>query len=138
MEQYYFDTSIWVDIYERRGEHGEAAQKLIALIILNDWVVCYSDSTIIELKGLGYTEQAIRTMLEIAKPDHIRRVHTNREQIALARALAKQRDIPMRDALHAVLARDHGMQLVSRDQDFEKLRDVTQVRKPEELIDIDT
>lgn len=48
--------------------------------------------------------------------------------------MANQRDVPLRDALHAVIARDNGAQLVSRDWDFEQLKDITKTKKPEDLL----
>ena len=48
--------------------------------------------------------------------------------------LAKQRKVPLRDAAHAVLSRDHQAQLVSLDWDFEQLKDITKTKKPEDLL----
>jgi len=30
---FYFDTSIWIDIYEKRGYNGEVAKKLMEKVI---------------------------------------------------------------------------------------------------------
>src|SRR3989344_5969828 len=133
-EQYYFDTSIWIDIYDKRGYNGDVAMKLMERIIINDDIIVYSDVVVIELKKLGFSEFEINQMLSIAKPDHIKRVHSTANQIQEAGNLSKQRNIPLRDAAHAVLSRDHIAQLVSRDWDFDKLRDITKTKKPEDLI----
>lgn len=53
---YYFDTSIWIDIYDKRGSNGELAFKLLEKIILNDDVVVYSEVVLFELKKLGFSE----------------------------------------------------------------------------------
>lgn len=134
-DRYYFDTSIWIDIYEKRGYHGEAAKKLMEKIIIKDYIVLYSDVVIAELKKLGFFEHEINAVLRIAKPDHIRRVHVSRNQILQAKKLAKQRFIPWRDALHALIAQTHDAQLVTRDYDFEKLKDIRRAKKPEDLLD---
>ncbi len=43
--------------------------------------------------------------------------------------------VPFGDAMHAILSRDHEAQLISRDEkDFNKLKDVTIMKKPEDLI----
>ena len=133
-ELYYFDTSIWIDIYDKRGYNGDVAMKLMERIIINDDIIVYSDVVVIELKKLGFSEFEINQMLSIAKPDHIKRVHSTANQIQEAGNLSKQRNIPLRDAAHAVLSRDHVAQLVSRDWDFDKLRDITKTKKPEDLI----
>ena len=73
-------------------------------------------------------------LLEIAKPNNLRRVHIYKEQIDEASKLAKQRNVPKADALHAILARDNNAQLISRDWDFEKLKDISRVKLPEDFI----
>ena len=133
-EKYYFDTSIWIDIYDKRDYNGEVANNLMKNIIIHDHIVIYSDITIVELKKIGFSEYEINTILSIAKPDHIKRIHPTKIQIEEANKFAKQRDVPLRDALHAILARDHEAQLVSRDKHFEKLKDITRTKKPEDLI----
>ena len=40
-EDFYIDTSIWVDFYEKRGENGESALKLILKIIEEDLKINY-------------------------------------------------------------------------------------------------
>lgn len=131
---YYFDTSIWIDIYEKRGDHGEVAKQLLEKIIIDDDLILYSDVVVVEFKKLGFSDYEINTLLSIAKPDHIRRIHPTKNQFEEAKRLAKQRNVPVRDALHAVLARDGEAQLVSRDWDFEQLKDITSAKKPEDLI----
>ena len=134
MRSYYFDTSIWLDYYLKRGENGEAARKLILKIVKEGDRIIYSDFTITELKKTGFFESEINEMLRFAKPSNIRRIHLTKIQIDEAVKLAKQRDIPYGDALHAILARDHEVQLVARDLDFQKLKDITKSKLPEELI----
>ncbi len=134
IESFYFDTSIWLDIYEKRGYNGEAAKKLMEKIIEKDFVTVYSDFVVKGLKRLGYSKHEINTILSIAKPDHIRRISLTKEQFVGARRLLKRRDVPLGDLFHAILARDHGLQLVSRDKDFEKIKDVEEAKLPEDLI----
>ena len=133
-EKYYFDTSIWIDIYDKRDYNGEVANKLMKKIIIDDHIVLYSDTIIVELKNIGFSEYEINTVLSIAKPDHIKRVHPTKKQIEEAKKIARQRDVLWGDALHAILARDHEAQLVSRDWHFDKIKDLTRVKKPEDLI----
>lgn len=133
-EKYYFDTSIWIDIYGERGYNGEVAKKLMDKIILFNDIVLYSETVIRELKRLEFSDYEINTILNIAKPDNIRRIHQTKEQVEEAKRVAKGRDVPLGDAIHAILARDHEAVLISRDRDFEKLKDITQVEIPENLV----
>ena len=133
-ENFYFDTSIWIDFYEKRGENGELAWKLILKIIEEDLKIAYSDLNIKEFKNLGYTKSEIDAILRVAKPNNIIHIHIYPENLEEARKLARRRNVPNKDALHAILARDNGLQLISRDHHFEKLKDVTNVKLPEEFI----
>ena len=132
--KFYLDTSIWLDFYLKRGENGEVAKKLINKIIEKDKIIVYSDNILMEFKKLKLHKSEINELLRILKPDNIKRVHITKEQIIEMNKLAKQREIPKKDALHAVLARDHESQLVSRDKHFKKLKDITTTKTPEELI----
>ena len=51
-----------------------------------------------------------------------------------AKKIAKERDVPAGDALHAIVARDNDLILVTRDRHFRKLEDISKHYKPEELI----
>jgi len=102
--------------------------------MLEDEKILYSDAVILELKQLGFKENEIRSIFSIAKPENKRFIYATKDQIRNARKLTQQRAVPFRDALHALLARDHEAQRVSRDHDFEKLRDITPCRLPEDLI----
>jgi predicted nucleic acid-binding protein len=133
---YYYDTSIWIDIYDKRGYNGEMAVKLMEKIVENKDFVVYSDVVIFELKKLKFSKYEINQILNIAKPNHIKLIHSTSNQLKEAAKLAKQRNVPLRDALHAVLSRDHEAQLVSRDWDFQKLKDITKAKLPEDLLQI--
>lgn len=133
-DDFYYDTSIWLDFHEKRGENGELALKLILKIINEDLKIAYSDLNVKEFKNLGYNQNEINSMLSIVKPDNIKRVHIYREQKEEAKRIAKQRDVPEGDALHAILCRDNYLLLISRDPHFEKLKDITLVKLPEDFI----
>ncbi|MBI4146671.1 type II toxin-antitoxin system VapC family toxin [Candidatus Woesearchaeota archaeon] len=130
---YYLDTSIWLDFHEKRGQNGECARKLILTIIEQGTIILYSDLHVRELKQLGYSSDEIALLFKIVRPNGLRHVHLYRTQNEEARALSSKRKIPLGDAIHAVLARDNNAVLVSRDHDFEKLKDITKTCVPEEL-----
>ncbi len=133
-EEFYYDTSIWIDFHEKRGMNGELALKLILKVINENLKIAYSDLNVKEFKNLGYTQDEINSMLSIVKPDNIKHIHIHREQMEEATKLARQRDLPKKDTLHAILARDNNLQLIATDPHFENLRDITIAKKPEEFI----
>ena len=42
--------------------------------------------------------------------------------------------MPRKDALHAIIARDNNLQLIATDPHFEKLKDITTAKKPQDFI----
>ena len=40
---FYFDTSVWLDFHEKRGNNGELALKLIIKIVDENLKIAYSD-----------------------------------------------------------------------------------------------
>ena len=133
-DRFYLDTSVWLDFYLKRRKNGEIAKKLISKIIEKNKIIIYSDNILMEFKRLRMHESEINEILRILKPKNIQRVHITKEQIIEMNKLARQREVPKNDALHSILARDHEYQLVSRDKHFEKLKDITIPKRPEELI----
>ncbi|MBI4452498.1 PIN domain-containing protein [Candidatus Woesearchaeota archaeon] len=133
-EDFYLDTSIWLDFYEKRGKNGESALKLILKIINEDLKVSYSDLHVRELKKLNYSPNEINSIFSIAKPKNLQHVHIYREQKEDAKNIARKRNIPEGDVLHAILCRDNNLQLISRDNDFLRLTDISEVKLPEDFI----
>ncbi len=113
---------------------GSLALKLLTKIIEDNLKIAYSDLNVKEFKHLGYTKDEINSILSIAKPDNIKHVHIYREQIEEAKKLAIQRNVPKKDALHAILARDNNLQIIATNLHFERLKDITGAKKPEDFI----
>lgn len=132
--KFYFDTSIWLDVVEKRGYNGEVAKKLFAKIILKDYMVLYSNLIIKELKNLGYFDTEINKILSIAKPNNLKQIHITKEQIMKAIKISKKRNIPLKDVIHALVAKDNEAQLITRDRHFQKLKNIITPKLPEELL----
>ena len=136
-EEYIIDTSIWVDLYEdRKGYNneplGDYAFKLLVKIKAKESAIVLTDFLIKELETL-YSVAEINGMF---KPFEkiIKKIIATEEQREEAKKIAKERDVPAGDALHAIIARDNDLILVTRDGHFRKLEDVSKHHKPEELI----
>ena len=61
-------------------------------------------------------------------------VEVKENQLKEARKINRERNIPFKDALHAILARDNCAILVTRDHHFEELQDIAVCKKPEEIL----
>lgn len=66
--------------------------------------------------------------------ENIIEVYTTKRQYGKAKDLKNKRKIPFLDALHAILSRDNGAVMVTRDLHFNKILDITKFKKPEEII----
>jgi len=78
---FYLDTSIWLDFYEERGVNGEKALKLNNKLVDENKIILYSNIVVRELKKLGYSQEEILDIFRIAKPDNIRKVHVYDENV---------------------------------------------------------
>jgi predicted nucleic acid-binding protein len=131
---FYLDTSIWLDFYEERGVNGEKALKLNNKLVDENKIILYSNIVVRELKKLGYSQEEIFDMFRIAKPDNIRKVHIYDENVREVHRISIEKGISLADVLHAVLSRENDAQLISRDRDFQELRFITISKFPEDFI----
>ena len=136
-EKYYLDTSIWLDFFENRNESNlpkwDWAHKLLDEITKNNYKVIYSDIVILELGVVGYQSQEIEKLFEKIKPILIF-VESTEKQMRKAGDLSSKRNIPKGDALHALIARDNKLILVTLDNHFKKLLDIIEPKRPQDLI----
>ena len=136
-EKYYIDTSIWMDLYEDRKGHcdeplGDYAWKLLSMIKAKGNVLVISDLLLRELEGF-YSLAEVNGMMKLF--EHvIEKVVAIPAQRMEAKNIAQERNIPPGDCLHAILARDHQLILITRDNDFRKLGEMAKYYKPEEII----
>ena len=135
MARYYIDTSIWMDVLEDRKGYGdeplgEYALKLFSMIRSKKDVIVISDILMKELLGY-YSLDQVNGML---RPFFVLKIFTSKKQDRIAIKIAERRNLPKGDVLHAILAKDSGSVLVTRDKHFEKLVDICNYYKPEELI----
>jgi predicted nucleic acid-binding protein len=135
-EKYYIDTSIWMDLLEdRKGYNneplGDFALKLFSLIKAKKATLIISNLLIRELEGYYSLEEINGMVLPFQKI--IEKVIATKEQRIEARKIAEERNLPPGDCLHAILARDNDYILITRDKDFNHLKDISSYHKPEEI-----
>ena len=134
---YYFDTSIWLDFLEDRNEpnlpKSTWAIELINKIILEESKIILSDNNIIEFEVLGYSRYDIENLLDSLK-SIIVSVESTPQQISRSKDLSEKRNVPKRDALHALIARDNKALLITLDAHFNKLMDIAMPHNPKEFI----
>ncbi len=135
-KKYYLDASIWMDIYEdRKGYQGEPLGKFAAKFLLDllkeGARLVISDVLVYELE-VYYSSEEINAMF-VPFSSVTEKIRTAKEQYIESKEIAKVRDLPQGDVLHAIIARDHNLILVGRDNHFMRLKDICKCVKPEEL-----
>lgn len=137
-KSFYLDSCIWRDYYENRfGQKGKplgrSALYFLAKIIEKKEIIFFSELTIKELKNY-LLDESINEMFSILfHSNMMHKISINNEDYKKAKELALLRNIPASDAAHAVMAGRNKAILVTRDNHFEKLRDIVEVKKPEEI-----
>lgn len=136
--RFYLDTAIWRDYFEDRGDGtrpiGEFAFQFLRKCCENDAVVFVSDAVVLELKIRFSEEQANEIFSSFESV--IRRIETSGKQVSEARAEWRKRNkaLPFRDVLHAIIARDNQAVLIARDKHFfDQLASIVEVQKPEDI-----
>ena len=136
-KRFYLDTAIWLDLFENRDEpnlpKGKWSSELISKIVKNDDIIIYSDNNIFELIVVGYFQYELEKMFKSLRPILLF-VESTEKQIGLAKDLSFKRNVPKRDALHALIARDNKAILVTFDKHFQMLLDITKPKRPQDLI----
>jgi predicted nucleic acid-binding protein len=132
--RFYLDTSIWIDFYEdRKGYNdeplGEYAWKLLSMILLGNYQIILSDINLFELSDY-YSIEQINGMIK--QFDHlIVRAFRTRDQIARAKKISEERNLPRGDVLHALIAKENSAIFIARDNHFRLLKDIIEYHKPE-------
>ena len=137
MKHFYIDTSIWMDLYEdRKGFDGEPlgdyAFKLFDWIRISGHRIVVSDVVLKELEKRCSIPE-IRGLFKIFE-SIIEKVFASKVERREAGRIAEERDLPHLDVLHAILARDNGFVLITRDNHFKRLVDIAEFYKPEDLV----
>ncbi|MBT4824756.1 PIN domain-containing protein [Candidatus Woesearchaeota archaeon] len=134
--KYYIDTCIWRDYYENRTDRfrplGEWSLFLLNKIIQDFDLIIISDFLLYEL-SLFLSKEEIKKLFEPYK-NNLFKIKSSTRHHTLAKSCAKKYLIPKQDALHFVLALEHNAILVTRDQHFNHVSEIIEVKKPEDLI----
>ncbi len=137
-DAYYLDTCIWRDHFENRfGPEGRPlgkyATNLFYKIIENQDKLLFSDLLVEELK-IAFSKTEIEYMLQmIFMMKILIRTEASPKDHAEASKIAKERDLPLSDVLHAIIARNNNAVLVTQDKHFNNLKDIVRVIRPEDI-----
>ncbi len=135
-KRYYFDTSIWLDLFENRDEpnrpKGKQIRDLVKKIIQENDIILFSDQNFVELNDLGYPVWEIKNRLGELEM-MILFIEATKKETSKARDLSKKRGVPRGDAVHALLARRYNAIFIALDRDFQQLLDIVSPWRPQDL-----
>ncbi|MFH1409079.1 MAG: PIN domain-containing protein [Nanoarchaeota archaeon] len=137
-QRYYLDTSIWLDLFEKRDEPGFAkgkyAQIIVDRCIKKQERVIISDAIVTEMKIVGYDSWHFFELVESLSLN-VEFVESSLRMQNRAKDLSKNLNIPKGDVLHALLAGKEEAIIISWDQHFKSLYHICKVLTPREIID---
>jgi predicted nucleic acid-binding protein len=136
MHRFYVDTCIWIDFLEdRTGYQGEPLGEYafhLFTIIRQRGILAWSDILRRELYE-HYPKETIDQFVRLFDSCKVD-VSATEEELRSACTISLKRKLPAGDVLHALLARNHGFTLVTRDRHFRKLGDIAKSYRPEDII----
>ena len=137
VKKYLIDTSIWIDLYEdRKGFNGEPlgdfALKLLSIINVQKDTIVLTDLLLKELE-MNYSLAEINGMFKPFE-NITEKIITSKDEREEAKNIALKRNLPPGDVLHAIIARNNKLLLITRDKHFKQLEDISKHYKPEDII----
>lgn len=134
--RFYLDTAIWRDYFEDRKDSirplGEFAFQFLKNCEKKDCEVLYSGLVVQELRSY-YSEERVAEVFSSFR-HFLVEVPISNGQISEARKISSSvQGTHLKDALHAILARDNNAIMVARDRHFGPLEDFVEVAKPEDI-----
>lgn len=135
-QRFYLDTAIWRDYFEDRRDGirplGEFAFQFLKSCERNGCEVLYSGLVVQELKS-DYSKERVAEVFSSFR-HFLVEVPISNGQISEARKISSSvKGTHLKDALHAILARDNKAVMVARDWHFGPLEYLVKIAKPEDI-----
>lgn len=137
MKKIYVDSNIFLDFWLDRmtglKPANYYAEELFKNCIRCLYKIVISENTIIELSE-NFPAKNIEKKLDVFKKlSKLEIVSVQIDDLIKAKKLALDRDIPVHDAVHALIAKKLMIPLITRDKHFSQVDDLITVKAPEEL-----
>lgn len=138
MQKIYVDTNIfldfWLDRKTKIAPAGLFAEKMFEDLTECKYFLVTSNYIMMEIKeNINFFEE-VRDLFEtLRSAEKIKVIKIKQGMIDKAKKIASKKDVPIHDAIHAIVAKSEGAILVTRDKHFQNIADFITVLKPEEL-----
>jgi len=137
-KKFYPDTLVWRDYYEDRRDGirplGEFAFRFLKWCAEKGHVLLVSDTVVMEL-NVYFPEEKVKQIFSSFESS-IQNVVATQEQISEAKTewIKRNRELPLKDVIHVVVAKHHNAVLISRDRHLlDELSEIVEVLKPEDV-----
>ncbi|MEK6957602.1 MAG: PIN domain-containing protein [archaeon] len=135
-QKFYLDTAIWRDYFEDRKDNlrplGEFAFRFLKDCEKKGCTILYSSLVVEELES-HYSKERVAEVFSSFR-HMLAEVPISGVQISEARKIVSSTEgTHLKDAVHAVLAKDNGATMIARDKHFEALTEIVEVAKPEDI-----
>lgn len=140
MKRVLVDSNIFLDYYLDRKDNllplGEFAFQFVKRAIGCEFLILICDLILQELEDtLKIKQELIQKTIfsELNKKHKLLFMQHNKELAYKAKRMAIERSLPTNDCLFALMAKENNAIVISMDKHFEKLTDIVEFFKPEEL-----
>ena len=141
MRRVLVDSNIFLDYYLDRRDNllplGEFASQFITRSIKCEYFILVCNAAIWEISNnLNISEKDVwgNVLEELKRKNKVEIAAYSHEQVKEARKISKDKNVAFNDALFAVMARDAGIALVTRNNHFfAELSGIVDAVKPEDL-----
>lgn len=140
MKRVLVDSNIFLDFYLDRRDNllslGEFAFQFVKRAVECEFVFIVCDLILEELENALKikVEQIMKLVfLELVKKRKLLIVDYSDELALEAKAISRERQLPLNDCVFALIAKENNVFVVSRDKHFKELEDTVESFKPEEL-----
>ena len=134
---FYVDSCVWIDLVEDRNDYlrplGEFAFHFFRGCVEHECKIICSEFVLSEItrilgkEKVGFIFEEYKEALVFVEP-------TKEQIIEAIRLSRKTLNAHYADIIHALLARDSGSILITRDKHFDELGEIVIVLKPEEAV----
>ncbi len=136
----YIDADVWLNFWQDEMvgliPAAHYTELLLEKAVDEGWVIVVSDAVKKEVYKKKVTPGDFERLVgKLKKAGLIEEVETTQEDVNLAYKISSERYLHRSDALHTALAIKSKAIIVTRNiEDFKKVSDMVDVRKPEDLI----
>ncbi|MFH1424376.1 MAG: PIN domain-containing protein [archaeon] len=136
MTKLYVDSNVWIDLWADRMigliPVGHYAENMVERALACEFNLVVSDFILKEVEH-NLNINAEERLIPLKQAGKLQVEKVDSRTFAEAKTMSFERNIPIHDAMHALMARKVGALLITRDKHFQELTDIVKTLEPSEL-----